>query len=1190
MPYCDLIRQEGEYTYSANIQFDIENDTKLLRFIPNDTTVKLLKDYFTDFVRANSYNHARILYGSYGTGKSHLLTVLSQIIGKSHVDGVAYQTFIERIRSLDRSLANDIDSFINDDSRKPLLVVPIVFDFEDFDRCIYFSLKKKLDALNIRIQYKTFYDQAASLIEQWKANPNSAFRLNDVCSDAGISLDSLERKLENFDPHSEQEFERIFAAMTFGVKYIYEVTNMADTLNQANAAIANEYSGILFIFDEFGRYMEDNIKHIKVKSVQDLAEFCDHCAGNNHILLVSHKEISQYTQHYGKAIASEWKKVEGRYKADSINSKQDQCLSLVRSVLVKVPDVWEAFSAQYENQLNRIYSEAMDFKGFLINVANADNPFEGAFPLHPISLFALDRLSKKVAQNDRTFFTFLAGKDEHSLYRFLQSYELDEFHFVGINDIYDYFEPSIKAVQSDDSYAWYKNLQTALAKNRSDEYDDSPEVMILKVIATIGIINDASALSANKRTILSTIDCPRDVLSNALDGLCDKKIIKYSGTYDRYDFFDASIYDVESMIEEESFRIGEDSVIKALNDYFVDFVLYPYRYNRDYKISRVFVPVYATVNDLAKRTLGNRAGVACDGILIMLMGNSDVTPEGVLELSQNHQQAVIWVNNDCSQLISTVKRYIAAKYLESQKSKYNEKDPAFEKELQYNLNEITASIFAIIDDWKHFRNLDGFVISDGELQENVSSMDQVSNLASEVMYRVFPDTLLVNNELINKNTISGTITNAKKNAIRAIINGEDPNQYFGLQFLSPDYIAVRSVLAKNGFITTADNCGVNEMAGGRRPQDAIAQYLNRIIDRAKKGTIEFEEVYATLKQSPYGLRDGYLSLLLASILIPYKKSLIISSHGSEQEITAELFEEIVRRPHDFTFTVANWTKEQLDYMDQLENVFRSFIDPSMLSRNRLKAIYDAMLSHYKSVSKFARTTQRYTSDQTKKYRQLMERSYARYSIFFFAKLKGLTGDYDSTIVAVKSSKKELEEALSCIQADMKSTILQMAKVSLDTSLSNALSTVYKNDWSLKRQKSFDYYTNAFLEYVSGINAATSEEEIVAKLSKTLTGIELSYWGDSHVDEFKTRLIEIKQKIDAYTVSDTLNEGETKMTLTTASGEQKEVIFDDGALSDLGITVKNKLNATLGNFGLSISYDDKVQILLSLLNDLMEGKE
>ena len=48
MPYTDLIKQEGEYNYSANIQFDIENDHKLGRFIPNETTVSLIREYFID--------------------------------------------------------------------------------------------------------------------------------------------------------------------------------------------------------------------------------------------------------------------------------------------------------------------------------------------------------------------------------------------------------------------------------------------------------------------------------------------------------------------------------------------------------------------------------------------------------------------------------------------------------------------------------------------------------------------------------------------------------------------------------------------------------------------------------------------------------------------------------------------------------------------------------------------------------------------------------------------------------------------------------------------------------------------------------------------------------------------------------------------------------------------------------------
>lgn len=42
MSYADLIYQENEYTYSVNIQFDIETDVKLSRFIPNETTITKL--------------------------------------------------------------------------------------------------------------------------------------------------------------------------------------------------------------------------------------------------------------------------------------------------------------------------------------------------------------------------------------------------------------------------------------------------------------------------------------------------------------------------------------------------------------------------------------------------------------------------------------------------------------------------------------------------------------------------------------------------------------------------------------------------------------------------------------------------------------------------------------------------------------------------------------------------------------------------------------------------------------------------------------------------------------------------------------------------------------------------------------------------------------------------------------------
>lgn len=1188
MPYSDLVRQEGEYNYSANIQFDIENDHKLARFIPNETTVDLLREYFVDISRPKPTHHARMLYGSYGTGKSHFLTVLSLLLSKSFTDGVAFHTFLERVKDYDPLLASDIGYFISDTNRKPFLIVPIVFDFEDFERCIYFSLKKKLEQIGKRISFKTFYDQALALLDQWKRSPESKERLLSACDKAKIELGVLEAQLRSLDKKSESRFQKVFSEMTFGVKYIYEVTNLEESIKQASEVLSEEYGGIVFIFDEFGRYIEDNVKKIKVKSVQDLAEFCDHGGGNNHIILVSHKEISQYTQRLNRNIASEWKKVEGRYKATPINDKQDQCLSLIRNILIKDPIVWGSFSTRHAASLNKMYSEAADFRGFLIDVARGNNPFEGGFPLHPISLFALDKLSKKVAQNERTFFTYLASNDDRSLSRFLQSHELDEFHFVGIDEIYDYFAPNIKSLQSDSSYEWYKNLQGALSKNQSAEEDDTPEVKILKVIAVIGIINDARTLTANKKTLLSVIDCPEDILSNAIDALCERKIIKYSGSYDRYDFYEASIFDIESMIDEASRQIKNESIVKTLNDEFVDFILCPHRYNRTYKISRVFFPVYVDSDNLSANAITRQLDRYYDGVLVMALGGADCNTQALAEGLRELDRAIILINNEPQELKEAVKRYIAVCYLESRKSSYVSKDPTFEKELAYYKKETSAHVYQLLNILRNSYDESITILLKGACVQNIRSFTDLSNLASDLMETCFRSTLIVNNELLNKNTVSASIHTARKNAINGLLCGAKALDYYDTPFLSPEYIIVRSTLVKNGFISI-DGIIQNRLPDGRMPQNDVAAVLNNTIEKAKEEAVSFAVLYEQLKSPPFGLRNGYLALLFAHALTPYRKTLIISSHNVEQELTVELFEEIVKRPYDFTFTIASWTEEQLDFMDALEQIFEDYIRENMRSKNRFKAIYDGMLSHYRNVTKFSRTTQVYVSEETKMYRKLLEKSTSNYSSFLFEKVCSPYGSYDEAIAAIKRIKIELDGTLTALSSDLCSAICDLFEVPHTRSLTSLFMNSYAEDWKSKRNKSFDYYTNAFLEFAGTVTEKDSDHELILRLSKALTGFELLYWNDSHKAEFMSRLVGIKTKLDSYVVSDVLGEKETRMTLKSANGHEKTVVFDQSELSTLGKTVKNKIHSTFTNYGLSIGYDEKVQILLSMLEELMEGK-
>ena len=106
---------------------------------------------------------------------------------------------------------------------------------------------------------------------------------------------------------------------------------------------------------------------------------------------------------------------------------------------------------------------------------------------------------------------------------------------------------------------------------------------------------------------------------------------------------------------------------------------------------------------------------------------------------------------------------------------------------------------------------------------------------------------------------------------------------------------------------------------------------------------------SALKSPPFGLRNGYLSLLLAHFLAPYKKNLIVSSHSVEQEISADLFEEMVRRPNDYNFTIVRWEQGESDYLDLLESLYEKNINKATLIKNRLKAIYEGMLAHYKKL-------------------------------------------------------------------------------------------------------------------------------------------------------------------------------------------------------------------------------------------------
>lgn len=1182
--YKDMIKQINGFKNSSNVKLDLMDDTSLHQFIPTKHNLNMLNIIVGGLISGQVRDRqvAKIIYGPYGTGKSHLVTIIASILGKAY-DKSSYLSFLEKVNLIDNQLGESIEYFI--DNSPGYITIIIDGSFDNFNECIYYSLKNTLEDKDLPYEFREPYTEAVKAIENWYESGNKDFiqSLEENISTFNTNKEELIKGLELFERPAFEIFQKVFKKTTYGIDFRPKPGNIYDNLDMVNKLIKEEgYKGLYFIFDEFGKFLEDKKSDVSVKAIQDFAEYCTHTSYETHALFVSHKQISQYID---KEDMEEWSKVEGRFQSISYEQTNEDAIFLMSNILKKEEPLWSKFKEEKKESFNKILTETYEARFYNgLREEDINRILYGSFPLHPIVGQILNLLSKKVAQNERTIFTFLAGTEDKNVNTFLAEKKTEDFNFIGIDFIYDYFEENISKYKGSPEYKEKILIDTALNKLKKNDKGYKRKVKLIKAIGVINIINDFDVIRPDNKTLISIIDEKEFLLEKDLEDLLDARILVYLRQYHYYRFFDISSIDIETLIEGTLEKSDNtDQAIEILNKQFTHFPVLPVQYNDNYKMTRYYLPLYI-IEDQIDKLEPLLEKEYYDGLLVYLL--TDSIEKETRKKLKGHRILYILKENSIL-LIKEARKLIAINYLLTQSSKLKKEDPTAILELKEYKKEIEEYIADYTKEWS-LPKQDSCYISQGKHIRRIKSIASLSEYMSEELEASFNKSLIVNNELINKNVPSSQMKKAKREIIDDILKSENLGPYLGYRELSTNYTLTRSLLGLNKIIDEEGEIRIpypNRESKRETNAHEVMTKIKNFFNDASQEEQNIGDLYHQLKSQPYGLRTGLIDVLVVAALKDYKSQAYINLKGIDQNIDSDLFERVNQYPDQYNIKIDKWEQEQEEYINELEDIYQGYISHDNKSLNKLRTYYEGIKTHYRSISKFARTTEKYVATNTIAYRNLIETDVKDYRNFFFDQLTELGKDYSETIKNIELAKHELEFAdqnlLSMLIAETRRTFILDEKP-----LIKQLKDLIKGQWSRRLEHNMKYKTNKFIDVVKNAAEEIRDLDLMKEIARSLTDFELVYWSDRQVEALKEDLVEIYSELNVIEETQQKLEGSIQISIENEGGTKKNINFVKGDLPENGLILRNLITMNINNFGQALSYEEKRQILYELLIDYL----
>lgn len=1202
----NMISVASGFQYSVNIGYDLNNDDKLKNFIPTRSALVLLEDILLS-TSPTSTERARVLIGAYGKGKSHIVLAILAMLMKR--DQELFKKAMPKIEENQRLYQCVLNYYESDNKILPVIITG---SNTSLPQAFLLALQRTLSMNGLlNVMPETNYKAAVQTIHKWKEDfPEVYQKLNEAID---MPIKKFVEELQDYSTEMYEKFERIYPSLTAGSVFNpFLGFDVVDLYEEAVKGLKTKgYTGIYVIYDEFSKFLEANITEASVSDTKMLQDFAEKCNRSGelqmHLMLISHKEIANYIDKLPKKKVDGWRGVSERFKHIHLNNNFTQTYEIIESAIQKKKTVWNTFCKEYESSFGSLMQRYAKHNIFGdVEVGEFKKTIYGCYPLHPVSTFILPRLSERVAQNERTLFTFISAPGVSTLPTFLSEYQDDCFEVITPDLIYDYFEPLLKKeVYSGSIHEYY--ILTELILEKLDE--DSLESKIVKTLSLIYILEQFEKLQPSKDELVSIYSIgytPEDI-NQAIENLIEKEYVIYLKRSNNFlRLKRTSGVDVRQQINDMVVIQSKHLTVKeTLNNSNFDNYVYPSRYNNEHDMIRFFSFEFIDEEEVTADINWNikSEGIDADGIIYGIIPHSEESiariEEILISTSIGCDRYIFILPKHYTEITDVVREFNAVSIL---RDNANDDKVLFD-EYEVIYEDLREVIGSFMREYTRPEEYKSKYIYTGEVLA-VSRKAALTGLMSSICDQVYSCTPIIHNEAMNKNEITATANNSRNKIVAALLRNElEPS--LGLTGSSQEVSIMRSTLVRTG--VWEENDGLPKINLRPKRVEYMAEMLavieNFILTTRQNGSVSFDELYKRLTSPEYhiGLRRGLIPIYLAAVIHEYKREVIISDQYGQVQVTAEVMLQINSRPEMFTLSYLDWNPEKEAFVQNLSSYFADYIVDVERGANSYDYVVSAMRRWYMALPKCATECQKGPNgEKIRKDRQdmlkLLKQSISGNELLFekLPKVFGFAEFQESLADNISNAKQFYDTYLTEIKKALREEVKETFVLPKDKENVSkmSLSSVIKDWCESLDQTVFEQLFEDGTERCLGLfRSITNDDDLtISRLAKLATDLRIEDWDEKVKELFVSNIKKYKETAEAHHATRDLTDdvqvtSAYQVTFTDEKGAVVTKRFDRVEGTGKGKLLHNQVTAALDSMGRAISDQEKRQVLMEILRNL-----